>query len=412
MNHSLRFLSPLFKSIQTNFIFKDGLIHKTTKALPVDVLLRRRESILVVGNYSADQQQSMIRFADLLVWIYRQQAQAQVQLICPPVFATRIPGLPPMARQYLAYIDKMFIFPIWLTLRAQSVDFVHIADHGNAYYSFFCNPKKCIVTCHDLLMMRAVRGDKAVGCNPSAIGFILQRMILTGLRHCGSVAFDSQATYNDFQYLGGGPPSQRHAVIPLPLNARFTSDAAAFDLSEAEQALVPTGPFLMMVGSAVPRKNRALALKLLEWLGTSAPYRLVFAGAPLDSSEQVFRDTHPLGERLLSIPRPSHALLNRLYCRAHALLFPSLAEGFGWPLLEAQACDCPVIASTTTSIPEVAGNAALFADPYDVVTFAGHVRVLEDPLERVRLIQLGRQNLSRFSLEVISEAYRRFALHQ
>ena len=351
----------------------------------------------------------MNRFAHLLVWIYR--SEAQVQLIYPPVFASRIPGLSSMARQYLAYIDKMLIFPIWLTFRAKNVKLVHIADHGNAYYSFFCNPKKCIVTCHDLLMMRAVRGDKTLGCNPSAIGFLLQRMILAGLRRAGSVAFDSQATHNDFQRLGGGPPSQRHAVIPLPLNAPFTSDAVAFDLSEMEQALVPTGPFLLMVGSAEPRKNRALALQLLEWLSTDSPYRLVFAGAPLDTSEQVFGDTHPLRERLLSIPRPSHALLNRLYCRAHALLFPSLAEGFGWPLLEAQACDCPVIASTTTSIPEVAGNAALFADPHDVATFAAHVRTLDEPAERARLIQLGRQNLKRFAPEVVSHAYRRFALH-
>jgi glycosyltransferase involved in cell wall biosynthesis len=351
----------------------------------------------------------MIRFADLLVRIYR--PMAQVQLIRPPVLVTRLPGLPPLARKYLAYIDKLLIFPLWLTFRAKNVDLVHIADHGNAYYSFFCTQKKCIISCHDLLMMRAVRGDNTVGCNPSAIGFLLQRMILAGLRHSGSVAFVSQASYNDFQRLGGGPPSQLHAVIPLPLNAPFTSDAAAFDLSKAEQEFLPTGPFLLMVGSAQPRKNRALALQLLNWLGIVSPYRLVFAGAPLESAEQVFRDTHPLGERLVSIPSPSHGLLNRLYCKAHALLFPSLAEGFGWPLLEAQACNCPVIASTTTSIPEVAGNAALFADPNDVATFANHVRTLEDPVERARLIKLGRDNLSRFAPEVVSDAYRRFAFH-
>ena len=118
------------------------------------------QRILVVGNYPADQQQSMIRFAELLVRIYR--PQAQVQLIRPPVLVTRLPCLPPLARQYLAYIDKMLLFPLWLTVRAKPFDLVHIADHGNAYYSFFCNPKKCIVTCHDLLMMRAVCGDETV----------------------------------------------------------------------------------------------------------------------------------------------------------------------------------------------------------------------------------------------------------
>jgi len=369
--------------------------------------LTATKRILVIGNYPADHQQSMIRFAELLLRIY--QPMAQVQLIRPPVLVTRLPGLPQIAQKYLAYVDKLLIFPLWLAFRARSYDLVHIADHSNAFYAFCCSPKRCIVTCHDLLAVRGAMGDSTAACEASAYGLWLQRLIMAGLRRSGAVTFVSQATFDDFRKLGGGPPGQRHAVIPNPLNAPFSADAADFHLSEAEQALLPTGPFLLMVGSALPRKNRALAMQLIERLGSSSPFRLVFAGAPLTTAEQMFREAHPLGERLLSITRPSHALLNRLYCQAHALLFPSLAEGFGWPLLEAQACDCPVIASTTTSIPEVAGTAALYADPHDVASYADHVRALEDPLNRARLIQLGHQNLRRFSLEVVSDAYRRFA---
>jgi len=363
--------------------------------------------ILVVGNYPADQQQSMIRFADLLLQIYR--PQTQVQLFCPPVLVTRLPGLPSVARKYLAYVDKLILFPLWLVLRARSYNLIHIADHSNAFYAFCCSPRRCLVTCHDLLAVRGAMGDSTAACKASAYGLWLQRLIMAGLRRSGAVSFVSQATFDDYQKLVGGPPSQRHAVIPNPLNAPFTADASDLDLSEAEQALLPPGPFLLMVGSGLPRKNRALALQLIERLGSSSPFRLVFAGEPLSTAEQVFSESHRLGDRLLSITRPSHALLNRLYCQAHALLFPSLAEGFGWPLLEAQACGCPVIASTTTSIPEVAGSAALYADPHDVSAFADHVRALADPLERARLIQLGHQNLCRFSLDVVSDAYLRFA---
>jgi glycosyltransferase involved in cell wall biosynthesis len=363
--------------------------------------------VLVVGNYLADQQRSMLRFADLLLQVYR--PNAQVSLVSPPVVVIRLPGLPPVARKYLAYIDKLLLFPLWLALRARSYDLIHIADHSNAFYVFCCSPSRCLVTCHDLLAVRGAMGDSSAACGSSAFGLWLQRLIMAGLRRSGAIAFDSQATYADYQRLGGGPPSQRHAVIPIPLNAPFTADAAAFHLSEAEQDLFPSEPYLLMVGSALPRKNRALALQLLERLGGSSPFRLVMAGEPLAPPEQLFRDTHPLGERLLSIPHPSHALLNWLYCQAHALLFPSFAEGFGWPLLEAQACDCPVIASTTTSIPEVAGPAAFYADPHDVATFADHVLALLDPAERTRLIELGHQNLRRFSPEIVSAAYRRFA---
>jgi glycosyltransferase involved in cell wall biosynthesis len=112
----------------------------------------------------------------------------------------------------------------------------------------------------------------------------------------------------------------------------------------------------------------------------------------------------------MSITHPSHALLNRLYCQAHALLFPSFAEGFGWPLVEAQTCRCPVIASGTTSIPEVAGDGALYANPTDVDTFAAHVRTLEDPAARANMIHRGLANLHRYDLEVVADAYRLFAI--
>jgi glycosyltransferase involved in cell wall biosynthesis len=364
--------------------------------------------ILVVGNYPADQQQSMIRFAHLLVSMY--QPYAQVHLILPPVLITRLPGLPAVARKYFAYIDKLLLFPLWLALRARSYQLVHIADHSNAFYSFFCPPKRCIVTCHDLLAVRGAMGDPVVACEPSAIGIWLQRLIMAGLRRPGAVAFVSQASFNDFQRLVGASSGQRHAVIPNSLNAPFRADLADLDLTAEEQRLIPAEPFLLMVGSALPRKNRPLGLRLLQELGAASSYRLVFAGAPLAPADQSFIAEYQLTSRVDVIERPSHALLNHLYCRAHALLFPSLAEGFGWPLIEAQACGCPVIASDTTSIPEVAGEAALYAGPHDVATFASHVRALEDPALRARLIRQGELNLRRYDPEVIRLAYIRFAL--
>lgn len=361
----------------------------------------------MVGNYPADRLQSMDSYADLLVRLYR--PQGQVELMRPPVVITRLPGLPALGRKYLAYIDKLLLFPLSLLLRARAFDLVHIADHSNAFYAFCCPRQRCLVTCHDLLAVRGAMGDQSAACDASAFGIFLQKLILAGLRHPVAVSFISHATFSDFNRLGGGPIGQRHEVIPLPLNAPFTADLSGSDLSLQELELIPPAPFLLMVGSALPRKNRNLALRLMEQLGEDSPYRLVFAGAPLTAAEERFRLSHPLGDRLISIVRPSHPLLNLLYCRAHALLFPSLAEGFGWPLIEAQACDCPVIASTTTAIPEVAGLGALYAPAHDPAAFAVHVNAVNDPIVRSRLIQNGRANLERFSLERISKAYIQFA---
>jgi glycosyltransferase involved in cell wall biosynthesis len=364
--------------------------------------------ILVVGNYPADKQVSMTRVAMLLVSAYEQMGH-RVKLVQPPMLITRLPGLPAVVYKYLGYIDKLLLFPLWLVVRARSFDLVHIADHSNAFYSFCVHPTRCIIICHDLLAMRGAMGDASAACDASPIGLWLQRLIRAGLRRPAAVSFISHATFRDFQRIIGQPSWQRHAVTHLPFNAPFRPDADPCALTRKEQALLPQTPYLLMVGSALPRKNRALSLRILEQLGASSPYRLVFAGEPLTSAELNFCHSNSLGERLVSIVAPSHSLLNVLYCQAHALLFPSISEGFGWPLIEAQACGCPVIASNTTSIPEVAGDGALYGDPGDVFAFTTHVKALEDPGRRDRLVQQGFANTLRFSPKTFADVLCEFA---
>lgn len=353
----------------------------------------------------------MTRVAQLLCRSYRSYGH-HVDLVHPPVIFGALPLIPFHASKYFAYVDKLLIFPFQLFFVSFRYRLVHIADHSNSFYSFFLRSKRTILICHDLLAMRGAMGDPAAFCEASSFGIWLQRLIKAGLRRPVAISFISQATCNDFQRLIGCPPGQRHAVTHLPLNAPFQREANPDALSPSEQAYLPSQPFLLMVGSALPRKNRALALDLLVQLGQTAPYSLVFAGEPLTPAEREFQADHPLGARLVSIVAPSHALLNVLYCQAHALLFPSFSEGFGWPLIEAQASGCPVIASTTTSIPEVAGDGALYANPKDVAAFLLHVRALEDPQRRAWLVQQGLANTQRFTPERFAEAITTFAFQQ
>jgi hypothetical protein len=98
---------------------------------------------------------------------------------------------------------------------------VHIADHGNAFYSFCFPRRQSIVTCHDLLPARAAFGDDKTAIWPSSIGIWLQRLILVGLRNAGSVVFVPNATFNDFKRLVDTSPHLRYVVIPISLNAHF-----------------------------------------------------------------------------------------------------------------------------------------------------------------------------------------------
>src|SRR5205085_3940294 len=94
-----------------------------------------------------------------------------------------------------------------------------------------------------------------------------------------------------------------------------------------------------------------------------------------------------------------------LYNRAHALLFPSRFEGFGWPIAEAQACGCPVLTSNRPPMNEVAGQGALLRDIEDENGFSEDLLRLRDPATRKKYRELGLQNAIRFSARKMAERY-------
>jgi glycosyltransferase involved in cell wall biosynthesis len=98
-------------------------------------------------------------------------------------------------------------------------------------------------------------------------------------------------------------------------------------------------------------------------------------------------------------------LLEALYNRAHALLFPSRFEGFGWPIAEAQACGCPVLCRDAAPMSEVAGGAALLRDIGDENGFAEDLLRLRDPATREKYRELGLRNARRFHARKMSEKY-------
>ena len=138
---------------------------------------------------------------------------------------------------------------------------------------------------------------------------------------------------------------------------------------------------LLMVGVIDNRKNVVNALQALQLLPLS--YRLVLAGGNGYGSEAVhdFIASQHLEERVKVLGYVASEALAGLYQSASALLFPSLEEGFGFPVLEAMIRGLPVVTSNTSSLPEVGGDAALYADPLDPHSIAREVRRAVEDLD-------------------------------
>jgi glycosyltransferase involved in cell wall biosynthesis len=179
---------------------------------------------------------------------------------------------------------------------------------------------------------------------------------------------------------------------------------------------LPRGEYLVFPGNTWPHKNHAGAIAALRALreGYGLDPLLVCTGSPKDAQGDLLATIQraDLGGRVRFLGYCPPTDMPALYEGAAALVFPSLFEGFGLPLLEAMWCDCPIVCSNTTSLPEIAGEAALLADPRAPEELADALsRVLTDKELRRTLIARGQERVrafswTRFTMEIVSALQR------
>jgi glycosyltransferase involved in cell wall biosynthesis len=153
------------------------------------------------------------------------------------------------------------------------------------------------------------------------------------------------------------------------------------------------------------RKNRDGALRIFARCKEKWNARLVFVGDALTQELLSLADRLGISDRIMQVPDASDELLEALYNRAVALLYPSRFEGFGWPVIEAQACGCPVVCSNSGPLPEAAGDAGLFHDVDDEAGFAADLLTLSDPARRAIWSEKSLRNAERFSTSRMVSQY-------
>lgn len=188
-------------------------------------------------------------------------------------------------------------------------------------------------------------------------------------------------------------PEERIRVVPL------ASEMASVEPAPVESA--PTGPYFIYVGSRAPYKNFDALLESFRPLAARhRELRLCVVGTAWTDAERARMAELGLAEQIVLRVLPSDAELARLYRESIALVYPSMYEGFGIPPLEAMCCGTAVVTTSSSSIPEVVGDAALRVDPRLGEDLSAALELLlEKPDERKRWVEAGEERARHFSWE-------------
>ncbi|PNG48955.1 D-inositol 3-phosphate glycosyltransferase (plasmid) [Variovorax sp. WDL1] len=364
--------------------------------------------ILFVGNYAPDGQASMLAFRRVLERELPSLG-CEVRVIAP---AQRVLRVPASSRwwKWLGYVDKFILFIPSLVRHVRWADVVHIGDHSNGMYVPWVKSKPNVITCHDVIAIQAARG-MIEGWKVGWTGRLFQHLIVRGLARADLVACVSHLTRRDLLALDLA--HERRVVTVLNgLNDEFSPVVP----EEAERLIRPFGlsvncKFLLHVGADLPRKNRKAVVETFVALqqraaAAGAPpivQQMVFVGPELAVELAALVQEHGLADRIKTVQNVAHEELRALYTSATALLFPSLQEGFGWPVIEAQACGCPVFTSDLAPMNEIGGLGVEYIDPHHPTDMAEAIERAAPRLAEMR--RLGLVNASHYTTARMTSGY-------
>ncbi len=294
--------------------------------------------------------------------------------------------------RYLNILWYRWRLPLYATFFSGQVDIYHGPDFALPPLN---GKLRKVVTVHDLAFLE--HPEYAV---PSLAAY-LKKVVPEAVASADVVAAVSQTTGQALiDHLK--TPREKITVIPNGVGAYFRRITDPVILGATRHKYGLKHPLVLGVGTLEPRKNHIGLVKAFAQAQKKkgGPAMLALAGGKgwlYEETRQVVSELK-LENKVRFLGRVSDLELITLYSLADVFAFPSFSEGFGIPPLEAMACGAPVITSNTSSLPEVAGDAALLVDPHDVKGL-GHAitRLLEDEQLREELRQKGYQRARQYT---------------
>lgn len=365
-------------------------------------------NLLFLVHYPPVAGQSMRAYAELLAGGLAGRGHS-CQLSTAPLLLGRLARRGSSLAKWLGYLDQFLLYPPLLRRqlrRLPPATLVVVIDQALGPWIPALAAHPHVVHVHDLLALRCALGQfPQHRLGPT--GRLYQRWIRRGFCHGRRFLCVSEATRQDLLPLLPAAAQRCCAVLPNPLLPPFQAVLASAQPHRA----VPSAPFLLHIGSTW-YKNRLAVLAIAErlWLSGRFPQlQLVMVGQP-DNAMLLWLQARPeLRSRIVLHPTLSLAKLQALYAQAAALLFPSFAEGFGWPVLEGLASGCAVIATAVAPLTEVGGDAVAYLSPcppqqpppapwLDQAETVVAAVLNRSAAEQARCRQQGYQQAQRFSL--------------
>lgn len=320
-------------------------------------------NIVLFAHPTFMQSQSMPRFANMLEQAYFELGH-QVQVWSPqPYFYKRFPYK--KISKWAGYVDQYILFPVWVRtqLKHQTADTLYVfADQALGPWAPLVKNRPHVVHAHDLLALRSALGE--IPENPTSwSGRLYQRYIRHGFKQAKHFISVSKKTRDDLLTYGQVNPLTSE-VVYNGLNYPYQP----MPEPEAKSLLAKVGlpdkanGFLLHLGGSQWYKNLAGVMHIYNAYATMTQHALPLVCVSPQPSDviQNLIASMPINAKVIFIQGIDNLTLQAAYSMAAAFIFPSLAEGFGWPIAEAQACGCPVLTTDAAPMNEVGGEAATY----------------------------------------------------
>lgn len=303
----------------------------------------------------------------------------------------------PLTDRHLAILWQRLRLPVPIELFTGRVDIFHSPD-------FVLPPvaaARTVLTIHDLSFMRYPE------CSSPPLLEYLMRSVPRSVARADLLLADSASTRQDLMELLD-MPGERVRVVYAGVEGRFAPVEDETVIGATLRRYGIQRPYILGLGTLQPRKNFVRLIRAYDRLRheRNLPHQLVIGGGRGWLYEEIDACIESLGlqEQVRLIGFVQDDDLPALYTAADVFAFPSLYEGFGIPILEAMACGTPVVTATASSLPEVAGDAALMVSPMDEEALADALwRALDDTALRNALRRRGFDQVRRFTWEAAAQ---------